>query len=162
MPTLDDLMAANAAYSSSYSPLPSRQPSLALALVTCLDTRIDPLAAFGLVPGEACVLRNAGARVTDDLVRSLAVAVHLLGVRTLALIQHSDCGMEATEAELCAATGLPGPLGAIEDHERALAEDLTRVMGEPSLAPLRSVGTFVLDPTTGRLRAIDRQDRSAR
>ncbi len=159
MSALDDMLAANAEHAATYRALESRVPSLGLAVVTCLDTRIDPLAAFGLAPGQACVLRNAGGRVTGDLVASLAVAVHLLEVRTVALVQHSGCGLEATEEELTAATGLPGPFGAIDDHDRALEADVERVLAEASLAPLRGVGGYLLDVGTGLLREVRRQER---
>ena len=75
-----------------------------LAIVTCIDSRIDPLAVFGLEPGDAKILRNAGARVTDDVERGLALAVAALGVVRIAVVQHTDCKLTAADdAELVAA-----------------------------------------------------------
>src|SRR6185503_9725262 len=70
-----------------------------LAIVTCIDSRIDPLAVFGLVPGDAKILRNAGARVTDDVIRTLALATALLGVTRIAVVQHTDCKMTSATDE---------------------------------------------------------------
>ncbi len=90
----DDLLAANRHYASTFS-LRGIAPTAAkgFALVTCMDSRIEPLALLGLGPGDAKILRNAGGRVTDDVLRSLVLATHFLGVREIAVMQHTDCAL---------------------------------------------------------------------
>ena len=80
-------------YAADHEELANGRARRGLAIVTCIDTRIDPLEAFGLIPGDAKVIRNAGARVTDDVLRTLIIASHALGVNRVALIQHTDCGV---------------------------------------------------------------------
>ncbi len=98
----DDVLSANQAYSSGFR-LAGLAPTAArgLAVVTCIDSRIEPLQMLGLAPGDAKILRNAGARVTDDVLRSLVLAVNLLGVNRVGVVQHTGCRMTgATNAEL--------------------------------------------------------------
>jgi carbonic anhydrase len=80
----------------------SREPARALAIVTCMDCRIDPLAALGLSLGDAVVLRNAGAQVSDDVLRSLQLAHEVLGVRTVQVIGHTDCAAHRGDAQVAA------------------------------------------------------------
>jgi carbonic anhydrase len=93
-------------------PLPAaalaREPSRGLAVVTCMDCRIDPLAALGLSLGDAVVLRNAGAQVSDDVLRSLHLAHEALGVRTVHVIGHTDCAAHDGDAEAAAAEAVNG------------------------------------------------------
>ena len=101
MSAFDDVLAANADYSQSFTDL--GLPATAgrgLAVVTCMDSRIDPLRMLGLRPGDAKILRTAGARVTDDVLRSLVLAHQLLGVERVMVLVHTDCAMATTEAEL--------------------------------------------------------------
>lgn len=101
MSAFDDVLAANADYSQSFTDL--GLPAMAgrgLAVVTCMDSRIDPLRMLGLRPGDAKILRTAGARVTDDVLRSLVLAHQLLGVERVMVLVHTDCAMATTEAEL--------------------------------------------------------------
>ena len=130
-----DLFAANARYAAvEHEVAASGVARRGLAIVTCIDSRIDPLAVFGLEPGDAKILRNAGARVTADVLRTLALAVAALGVTRIAVVQHTDCKMaSATAGELRRAveasvgTPLPDfdPL-AIDDHATTLAHDVAR------------------------------------
>src|SRR3954469_14035419 len=103
--TFADVLAANEGYGRTFSL--GGVPALArrgLAVVTCIDSRIEPLAMLGLEPGDAKILRNAGARVTDDVLRSLIIATNLLGVDRVCIVGHTDCAMtKKTEEELGAA-----------------------------------------------------------
>ncbi len=133
-----------------------------LAIVTCIDSRIDPLAVLGLVPGDAKILRNAGARVTDDVLRSLALAVAALGVTRVAVVQHTDCKMaSASDEELVAAvletTGrddLAFEPRAITDHSAVLAADVQLLLDSPLLPDEIVVGGLLLDLHSGRLTTI--------
>src|SRR6185369_1133821 len=90
----DDLLAANRRYRDEFHD--SGVAGIAakgLAVLTCIDSRIDPLAMLGLAPGDAKIIRNAGARVTPDSLRSLVLAVNLLGVKRICVVQHTDCAM---------------------------------------------------------------------
>jgi carbonic anhydrase len=133
-----------------------------LAVVTCIDTRIDPLAALGLAPGDAKITRNAGARVTDDVLRSLALATALLGVVRIAVVQHTDCALgKATDdvlrARVAEASGGDArgwePL-AFADQEATLRADLARVTASPLIPSGVVVGGFVYDVGTGELRPV--------
>ncbi|MGH9187900.1 MAG: beta-class carbonic anhydrase, partial [Acidimicrobiales bacterium] len=95
-----DLLLANEWYVSQFS-LGDLEPkaSRGLAVVTCIDSRIEPLAMLGLVPGDAKILRNGGGRVTDDVLRTLVLAVHLLGVERVMVIHHTGCAMAETDED---------------------------------------------------------------
>jgi carbonic anhydrase len=128
-----------------------------LAVLTCMDARLDPLAMLGVEPGQVPVLRNAGARVTDDVLRSLIVATHVLGVERVLVIAHTDCRMAGqTEDELRAAIAAAGgpvtadELGAMPDQEAALRADVERLRTTPQLDRLEVEG-FLYDVQTGRL-----------
>ncbi|MEQ1787385.1 MAG: carbonic anhydrase [Acidimicrobiales bacterium] len=133
-----------------------------LAVVTCIDSRIDPLAVFGLVPGDAKILRNAGARVTDDVLRTLALAVAALGVTRVAVVQHTDCKMtSATDAELRAAVAEATGRGdlsfeprAITDHTAVLHADVQLLLDSPLLPDGTVVGGLLLDLHSGRLTTV--------
>ncbi len=138
-------------------------PRRALAVLTCVDTRLDPLAVLGLQPGDAKILRNAGARVTEDVVRSLALVVAALGVERVAVIAHTDCAVaKASDDELRAlVTEKVGadtsgwePL-AIEDQRATLRADLARLGADPLLPDDLVVGGFVYDVATGALTPLD-------
>ena len=118
---MDDLLGANRAYMSAFNlagiPAPAAK---GFALVTCMDSRIEPLAMLGLAPGDAKIMRNAGGRVTPDVLRSLVLATNLLGVHRIAVMHHTNCAMaERTDEDVRAA--LPGSrrrLG-VPDHARS-------------------------------------------
>src|SRR5258707_6283889 len=106
MTRISDLLTANRAYSAARSNVADPRPSEHLAVVTCMDARIDVFAVLGLHLGEAHVIRNAGGRVTEDVLRSLALSVHVLGVTTVIVMQHTKCGLAGvSDAELRARTG---------------------------------------------------------
>src|SRR6202167_1379980 len=106
MTEITRLLAANEDYAAARADVTDSRPSRHLAVVTCMDARIDVFAALGLHLGEAHVIRNAGGRVTDDVLRSLALSSHVLGVDTVVVMQHTKCGLAGvTDQELHELTG---------------------------------------------------------
>lgn len=163
---IDELVANNRAFAGS---LPTRhldvRPSRRLAVVTCMDSRLDVFAALHLGDGEAHILRNAGGVITDDVIRSLAVSQRRLGTREVMLIQHTDCGMQALtddgfRAELQQATGV-APAFAIEsfaDLDANVRQSILRVRQSPFLLHTDTVRGFVYDVDTHLLREINTAD----
>ena len=150
----EDVLAANEAYAAGFgSGDLTAPPARGLAVVTCMDSRIDPLQVLGLGLGDAKVVRNAGGRVTDDALRSLVVATHLLGVRRVLVVEHTDCGMtKLPEQQARERVGSPDlPLGMIGDQQAALEEDVQKVRTSPHLPPGLAVLGCLYDVTTGRL-----------
>jgi carbonic anhydrase len=160
----DDLLAANAAYRETFDlgglVAGARR---GLAIITCIDSRIEPLSMLGLVPGDAKIIRNAGARVTDDVLRSLVLATHLLGVTRVGLVHHTDCRMaSATEEELHRfigeATGGADTAAwdflAIEDRDQVVRDDLERLRSCPLLPDDLEIASFLYDVGSGRLEMI--------
>jgi carbonic anhydrase len=158
----DDILTANAAYATGFehAELEARAAK-GLGVLTCMDSRIDPLAMLGLVPGDAKILRNAGARVTEDVLRTLVLADHLLGVNRVMIVAHTNCRMASgTEDDVhtaIRATGGPDTRSisflTTSDQEGALREDVQRVRSWPYLDNI-SVGGFIYDLSTGRLRHV--------
>src|SRR5689334_1537065 len=96
----DDLLDANSEWRAGFGLAGlSGRPAKHLAVVSCMDTRVDPLGALGLRPGDAKIIRNAGARVTDDVIRSIAIVVANLGVERVAVVAHTDCAMSKLSAD---------------------------------------------------------------
>ncbi|MEU1390381.1 MULTISPECIES: carbonic anhydrase [unclassified Nonomuraea] len=159
MTAFDDLYAANAKYAKDFgdSGLTGRA-ARGLAVVTCMDSRIDPLGLLGLQPGDAKILRNAGARVTDDVLRTLVLAVYLLGVERVLVMPHTDCGMtKVTDAdvhELTCARGVDTrslEFHTVPDQGEALRHDLTRIRSTPFLPADMPVTGAIYDVRTGLL-----------
>ena len=162
MGVIDDLLANNEAYAAS---LPERhldvRPSRRLAIVTCMDARLDVFSALGLSYGEVHILRNAGGVITDDVIRSLAVSQRRLGTRGVMLIHHTNCGMQTLtddgfRAELQEATGV-APSFAIEsfsDLDSAVRQSILRVRRSDFLLHRDLVRGFVYDVDTHALREI--------
>jgi carbonic anhydrase len=152
MSQIDRLVAANDAHAAARAKIADPRPSRHLAVITCMDARIDVFAALGLHLGDAHVIRNAGGRVTDDVLRSLALSVHVLGVHTVVVMQHTQCGLAGvTDAELQERTGADLGFFPIDDHAAALREDVDLIATTPYLGPVQVVGGFVYDVDTGRL-----------
>ena len=100
MDQFDDIMRGNSSYAAMYQALDvSGVARKGLAILTCIDSRMDPLSILGLEPGDAKIIRNAGARATDDALRSLVLAVNFLGVNRIAVIAHTDCAIASTTNE---------------------------------------------------------------
>ena len=158
--TVSRLLRANEGYVAARSTVGSARPGRHLAVVTCMDNRIDVYAALGLHLGDAHVIRNAGGRVTGDVLRSLAVSIHLLGVETVIVMQHTKCGLAGvTEEKLRAVTGADLGFLAFDDHAVALHEDIDRLTATPYLGPLRTVAGFVYDVDTGAIEDVARWER---
>jgi carbonic anhydrase len=134
-----------------------------LAVLTCIDSRIDPLAMLGLQPGDAKIIRNAGARVTDDALRSLVLAVNLLGVTRVALVHHTECAViGSSEAEMrekvegATGQGVDGwDFLASDDQRGTMAADLDRIRTCPLLPDDLEVAGFVFDVRTGELMPVE-------
>src|ERR1051325_7217462 len=134
------LIDANPGYAAAAANVPDPRPSRRLAVVTCMDARIDVFAALGLHLGEAHVIRNAGGRVTEDVLRSLALSSHVLGVDTLVVMQHTKCGLAGiTDEELRRRTGADLAFHPIGDHAEALQQDVETLTAADYLAPLKVI-----------------------
>jgi len=164
--TIDQLLAKNEIFASAPADKHlGAAPSRELAIVTCMDSRLDVFAALGLGDGEAHVLRNAGGVITDDVIRSLAISQRLLGTREVMLIHHTDCGMQKISddgfrAELQEATGV-SPAFAIEsfgDVDADVRQSILRVRRSPFVPHREAVRGFVYDVDTHRLREVEAAD----
>lgn len=162
MTEITRLLDANEAYAAARAHLADANPSRHLAVVTCMDVRIDVFAVLGLHLGEAHVIRNAGGRVTDDVLRSLALSVHVLGVDTVVVMQHTKCGLAGvTDDELRRATGADLGFYPIDDHVAALREDVELLTGQDYLAPMTTVAGMVYDVEAGGISDVVRWERPA-
>jgi carbonic anhydrase len=141
-------------------------PAKRVAVVACMDARLNPYGLLGLVEGDAHVIRNAGGVVTDDVVRSLLISQRLLGTREVILIHHTDCGMltfrdDEVKEQVEADTGVRPhfALEAFPDLEADLRQSMARLQASPFLPHLDRVSAFVYEVETGRLRELAaRQD----
>ena len=158
----DDLLTANRTYAEGFTSagLPGRA-ARGLAVVTCMDSRIEPLQMLGLDKGDAKILRNAGARVTDDVLRTLVLASYLLGVDRAMVVAHTKCRMASGSEDDVHATiseaGGPDTRSlaflVTDDQEATVRADVQRVRSWPYLRRLR-VGGFLYDVDTGRLKKL--------
>jgi carbonic anhydrase len=160
----DDLIAANRAYAEAFDLSGFDGIARAgVAIVTCMDSRIDPLRLVGLEPGDAKIFRNPGGRVGSDALEALVLATHLLNVDRILVVPHTRCAMASnTEAELRERVGASAgedaswmTFHAIADQERALREDLARVRTHPLIAKGVETAGFIYDVDTGLLRRVD-------
>ena len=139
----------------------SARPSRKLAVVTCMDARIDVFAVLGLTLGEAHVMRNAGGRVTEDVLRSLALSTHVLGVESVVVMQHTKCGLAGvTDEELQRLTGANLAFFPIDDHAGALQEDIDLLAATPYLGLIREITGCVYDVENGDVEELVRWERS--
>ncbi len=159
----DDLLAANRSYAETFDLSGFDGVAHAgVAMVTCMDSRIDPLRMIGLDPGDAKILRNPGGRVTEAALVALILGVHLLQVRRVLVVPHTRCAMaSSTEQELrrrvSESAGQDATwthLGAVPDQEAALHEDVARVRSHPLIPDTVVVGGFLYDVDTGLLRQL--------
>ncbi|WP_017606073.1 beta-class carbonic anhydrase [Nocardiopsis alkaliphila] len=161
----DDVFGANADYVENFS-LAGLEPLAArgLALVTCMDSRIEPLEMLGLGPGDAKILRNAGARVTDDTLRTLVLAVYLLGVDRVLVLPHTRCKMASVsgdaEVHRLIETRHGVDTRSLEFHTDndqlgALEHDLERIRHHPLLPKKLPVAGAIYDVDTGKVSPVD-------
>jgi carbonic anhydrase len=155
-----DLLAANARYSQTFELAGFDGVAHAgVAVVTCMDSRIDPLGMLDLRPGDAKILRNPGGRVTEQALKALVLGVNLLGVERILVVPHTRCAMaSASESELRSRVGEASgqdatweTFGAIDDQQAALHDDVARVRAHPLVPESVAVGGFMYDVDTGRI-----------
>jgi carbonic anhydrase len=157
----DELLANNARYAESFpGPLPL-PPAKHLAVIACMDARLDVYKILGLKEGEAHVIRNAGGVVTDDEIRSLAISQRLLGTDEIILIHHSDCGMLTfTDDEFKKAvqddTGIKPEWAAeaFPDLDDDVRQSIARIKANPFVPRKESIRGFVFDVATGKLNEV--------
>ena len=158
MSVTDDLLQHNARYAEDFSgPLPL-PPAKHVAVVACMDARLDVYRILGLAEGEAHVIRNAGGVVTDDEIRSLAISQRLLGTKEIILIHHTDCGMltftdDAFKKAIQDETGLKPEWAAeaFADLDEDVRQSLRRIQASPFVTATTSLRGFVFDVATGKL-----------
>jgi carbonic anhydrase len=162
MPDTDALLDNNKNYAGSFEKgdLPSA-PGRRLAVLACMDARLDPARALGLEEGDAHVIRNAGGAVSDDAIRSLAISQHLLGTEEIVLIQHTDCGLltftdEEFAGRLENETGErpEWPVHTFTDLEENVQNSLEQLRSSPFIPNKDNVRGFVYEVETGRLREV--------
>lgn len=158
-----DVLQANAEYATEFQDQHlTGRAAKGLAVVTCMDSRLNPLAILGMQPGDAKLLRNAGARVTEDVLRTLVLATWLLGVDRVLVMAHTDCKMASgEEADIHAAiyreSGVDTrgiEIRTVGDQLAALAQDVQRIRSFPLLPPV-NVGGVIYDVHTGQLTPVD-------
>jgi carbonic anhydrase len=166
MSVTDDLLRNNEAYAATFDkgnlPLP---PAKKVAVVACMDARLDVHGLLGLELGDAHVIRNAGGVVTDDEIRSLAISQRLLGTEEIVLIHHTDCGMltftdDEFKHSIQQDTGVK-PAWAAEafsDLDEDVRQSIARILASPFIPNKDSVRGFVFEVETGRLREVDAGD----
>ena len=162
MSATDDLIANNEQYASRFdkADLPLA-PARKLAVVACMDARLDPARILGLDEGDAHVIRNAGGVVTDDAIRSLAISQRLLGTGEIVLVHHTDCGMltfsdDDFKRSIEEETGVK-PAWAAEafnDLDGDVRQSIARIQASPFIPRKDSVRGFVYEVETGRLREV--------
>ena len=162
MTVTDELVAANARYADGFDkgdlPLP---PARRVAVLACMDARLDPARVLGLSEGDAHVIRNAGGVASDDAIRSLTISQRLLGTQEIVVIHHTDCGMETfsddqLKATIVAATGQRPPFafGAFPDAQADVVQTIRRIRTSPFIPHTDNVRGFVYDVRTGTLQEV--------
>lgn len=157
-PQLPAITAANQRYVESGLQLAdaAAPPARKLVIVACMDARLDLFRALGLDIGDAHILRNAGGRLTDDVVRSLVVSTHVLGTREIGVIHHTRCGMQGkTDEEMSNLTGVPGiAYLTFDDLEQSVIDDVSALRGRPDLPSDVVVWGGVYDVDSGEVRIV--------
>jgi carbonic anhydrase len=161
MSATDDLLVNNARYAASFdkAELPMR-PATNVAVLACMDARLDPARALGLEEGDAHVIRNAGGVATEDAIRSLVISQRLLGTNEIILIHHTNCGMEtftddAVKEQIQSETGMRPAfaLEAFPEAEDDVKQTAARIRANP-FVPHKNIRGFVYETESGRLREV--------
>jgi carbonic anhydrase len=162
MPNADEMLEAAATRAEELAaPGLDPRPRRKVAVLACMDTRIDLFPMLGLRRGDAHILRNAGGLVTDDAMRSLTASQRLLGTEEIVVVMHEDCGLHgASEDEFAQALADDGVLptwrlGAFDDIDATLRASLARLRASPELTARDQIRGFVFDPETGTLREVE-------
>jgi carbonic anhydrase len=156
----EDLLAANREFAETFTL--SGFDGIAhagVAVVTCMDSRIDPLNMLGLKPGDAKIFRNPGGRVTPQALEALVLGAHLLNVRRILVVPHTRCAMASStldelRAKVAASAGQDAswqPFGVVEDQEGTLEDDVRKIRAHPLIPDSVEVGGFMYDVDTGLL-----------
>ena len=161
MSVTDQLLENNARYAATFTgPLPL-PPAKHLAVVACMDARLNVYGILGLNEGEAHVIRNAGGVITDDEIRSLAISQRLLGTEEIILIHHTDCGMltftdDGFKASIQDETGIKPPWSAesFGDLDTDVRQSIARIKASPFVPKRDAVRGFVFDVATGKLNEV--------
>jgi carbonic anhydrase len=161
MSVTDRLLANNAVYAQNFTgPLPM-PPALGVAVVACMDARLNVYGILGLEDGQAHVIRNAGGVITDDEIRSLAISQRLLGTREIILIHHTDCGMQTFtddqfKASIAEDTGIKPPWAAeaFGDLDGDVRQSIARIKASPFIPHTDQVRGFVFDVASGVLNEV--------
>ncbi len=162
MSAIDEFLANNEVYADGFSkgslPMP---PAKQIAVVACMDARLETGALLGLLEGDAHVIRNAGGVVTDDVIRSLTISQRLLGTREIMLIHHTDCGMLTftgadLKQQILEETGMKPPFAmeAFTDLESDIRQSVARVKASPYIPHTDEVRAFVYDVESGKLNEV--------
>ena len=162
MSVTDELLNNNAAYAESFEkgdlPLP---PARGVAVVACMDARLDVHKILGLEEGDAHIIRNAGGVITDDEIRSLMISQRLLGTREIVLIHHTDCGMltfsdDELKAQIHEEVGMKPhfSMESFSDLEEDVRQSIARIQTSPFISHKESVRGFVYEVESGRLREV--------
>jgi carbonic anhydrase len=158
MTVTDELLANNAKYAASFSGSLPLVPTKGVAVLACMDARLDVYRILGLGDGEAHVIRNAGGVVTDDAIRSLTISQRLLGTTEIVLIHHTECGMltfteDSFKADIQQATGIKPhwSVEAFADLEDDVRQSIARIKASPFVPRKDAIRGFVFDVATGKL-----------
>ena len=164
MPVTESLLARHHAYSAEVRALGglAAKGTQKVAVVACMDSRLDVFAVLGLTPGDAHVIRNAGGIVTEDTIRSLAISQHLMGTEEILVIHHTGCGMLSfTDEELCSTLEVQAGArptwapGAFTDLADSVRQSIAHIKASPFIPRTDAGRGFVLDLATGRLAEVD-------
>jgi carbonic anhydrase len=161
MSVTDEYLANNARYAETFSGPKPMPPAKGVAVVACMDARLNVYAILGLGDGEAHVIRNAGGVITDDAIRSLAISQRLLGTNEIILIHHTDCGMltftdDEFKRTIQEETGIKPPWSgeAFSDLAEDVRQSIARIQASPFIPGKGAIRGFVFDVATGKLNEV--------
>lgn len=161
MGAIDELLARNKLRAPEHPPGMGPAPTMHLAIVMCMDARMDAHAAFAITPGEVHLMRNAGGVISDDMIRSLSISQHALGTREVMIIHHTDCGLakineDEFRAKLAEYAGYrpTWSVQAFRDPHDSVRESLRRLRDSPFLMHTHAVRGFIFDVATGLLEEV--------